>query len=208
MGIKIFLSFLCMFFVEILHAQKLINMPENLSGHRSITFQHFAKHSFSGKLSINNFTLIDTEYDIDKNVIYFIRTMISWHFYKSFAVNLATGMKNPGKFTTLNIQYQYSRNNLLISYSAGGTFQNGFTFEQFLATNYTLPISKKMKAYVGLLAIANLNEDGYQRGLQQIKVGLKQGDFLYGFGCRLDQFNNASKTLENFGLFIQYKFKS
>lgn len=203
---RMFFVLLCVFFKNLSYGQELNYTSEILLGHRSLTYLHLVKYNFNDKLSVNNLTLFDTEYETDANNIHFIRNMISYKFHKAISVNTAFGIKNPGKFATVSLQYIFSKTDFFISYSAGATYQSGFTLEQSLAINYTPLISKKLKAYFNLLVIANLNRVEYQRGLQQIKIGLKNKKLMYGLGANFDQFNNASKTLENIGLFVKQKF--
>lgn len=203
---RILLIIFCILFANSSRGQELNYNPELLLGNRSLTYLHLIKYNFNDKLSVNNLTLFDTEYKSDGNNIYYIRNMVSYRFYKGFSINTAIGMKNPGNFATISIQYQYSKNDFLVSYSAGSTYQNGFTLEQSLALNYTPEISEKLKAYFNFLAIANLNQEEYQRGLQQFRIGLKSRKLMYGLGVNFDQFDDGTNTLENIGIFVKHNF--
>ncbi|RAJ20035.1 hypothetical protein LX77_03249 [Gelidibacter algens] len=193
-----------MFCTNVSRGQELNYTPEILLGHRSLTYLHVVKYNVNDKFTVNNLVLFDAEYETEVNNIYFIRNMASYKFNKVFSVNTAIGIKNPGKFATMSVQYQYYKTDVSISFSAGPTYQNGFTLEQSLVVNYTPEISKNWKVYFNLLAIANLNLDEYQRGLQQLRMGLKNKTIMFGLGANFDQFNNASKKLMNMGLFIKY----
>lgn len=184
--------------------QELSFAPEMLFGNRSHTYLHLVKYHINERWSVNNLTLFDTEYITDVNNIFFIRNRVAYQLSRTLSANASIGVKNPGHFATASLQYRYSKKNFSASYSAGSTYQEGFTFEQSLALNYSPQISKGLKAYFNLLAIANLNFKEYQRGLQQLRIGLVSNKTAYGVGLNLDQFNNASKTLSNIGLFIKY----
>jgi hypothetical protein len=185
-------------------AQELSFAPEMLLGNRSHTYLHLVKYHINGRWSVNNLTLFDTEYTTNGNNIFFIRNTATYRLSRTLSANASIGIKNPGHFATASLQYRYSKKNFTASYTAGSTYQEGFTFEQSLALNYSPKISKGLKAYFNLLAIANLNFEEYQRGLQQLRIGLVGNKAAYGVGLNLDQFNNASKTLSNIGLFIKY----
>lgn len=185
-------------------AQELFYAPEILFGYRSHTYLHLVKYHISERWSINNLSLFDTEYITNANNIFFIRNTATYQLSNNLIASTSIGVKNPGHFATASLQYRYSKKHFSLRYSSGATYQKGFTLEQSLALNYSPKISKGLKAYFNLLAIANLNFNEYQRGLQQLRIGLVSNKATYGVGLNLDQFNNASKTLSNMGLFIKY----
>ncbi len=115
-------------------------------------------------------------------------------------------MKNPGSFFSVSVQYKITRPTYLFSYSIGATYQKGYTLEQAVAAEYAPYLAKKLQAYCNLLLIANITLKEYQRGLQFLRVGLKEKNISYGLAINLDQFNNNRKTLENTGVFIKYNF--
>lgn len=184
--------------------QELFFAPEMLFGNRSHTYLHLVKYQFNERWSVNNLTQFDTEYTTDANNIFFIRNTATYRLSSTLFANASVGVKSPGHFATASLQYRYSKKNFSASYSAGSTYQKGFTFEQSLVVHYSPQISKGLKAYFNLLAIANVSFYEYQRGLQQLRLGLVSNKIAYGIGLNLDQFNNASKTLSNIGLFIKY----
>ena len=180
--------------------------PEIVSGHRSITYLHTIKYNFSPRFSLNNLVLLDHAYGEDYNNIYFIRNLASYSFHPSFALQGGIGIKNPGSFALVNLLYHFHHKNFNLSYSAGGTYQKGWTLEQSLAVTYTPQLTAHTKAYFHLLAIINLDRHAYHRGIQQLKIGLMQKNTQYGFAANFDQFLKAIKTWENVGVFIKAKF--
>lgn len=178
--------------------------PEIVIGNRSVAYQHFIDYSFNDTWSINNVSLFDTEHKNDKNNIFFIRNMLSYKWNKSLKINVAFGIKNPGAFATLSSQYQYTKSNFKISYAIGGTYQNGFTLEQVLSMNYTPKLIKTIQAYANLFVVVNTTLKELDRGIQQLRLGIKKESFIIGIAVNLDQFTKAKKTLENFGIFIKY----
>lgn len=186
------------------NAQSVSFSPEKVLGNRSTAYQHFISYSFDETWSINNVTLFDTEYNTDKNNIFFIRNMLSYKLNQQIKVNAAFGIKNPGAFATLNAQYQYTTTNFKLSYSIGNTYQNGFTLEQNLILNYTPTLSKNFKGYINLFAVVNTNLKQLDRGIQQLRIGIKKERLIIGLALNLDQFTKGKKTLENFGAFIKY----
>lgn len=187
-------------------AQQLAYTPDIVLGHRSYTYLHNVSYQFDDKLKINNLTLFDTEYTKDKENIFFIRNTISYSLTNKISLHAGFGIKNPGAFFTAFAQYRIAKPTYSFSYSVGTTYQKGFTLEQSISAEYTPHLNDDLQAYLNILAIANLNFDGYQRGLQFFRVGLKQKKLSYGVAINLDQWNNVEKTLENIGFFTKYNF--
>lgn len=188
------------------NAQSVSFSPEIVIGNRSVGYQHFAGYKFNNSWSINNVSLFDTEYTNDKNNIFFIRNMLSYNLNKHFKANAAIGIKNPGVFATLTSQYQYISSSFKLNYAIGSTYQDGFTLEQTLILNYTPMLSKTIEGYINLFAVVNTNLKVLDRGIQQLRIGIKKEKLTTGIAANLDQFNKAEKTLENFGVFIKYNF--
>jgi hypothetical protein len=132
--------------------------------------------------------------------------MLSHRLNKHFKGNIAFGIKNPGAFATLNSQYQYNTTNFNLSYTIGSTYQNGFTLEQTLSMNFTPKLTQKTKAYINLFAVVNTDLKQLDRGIQQLRVGIKKQQLIMGGAFNFDHFTKAEKTLENFGVFAKYNF--
>lgn len=186
------------------NAQSVDFYPEVVFGHRSLSYQNFVSYSFDKKWSVNNTSIYDTEYNNDTNNIFFIRNMLSYQLIPHFKINVAIGVKNPGAFVTMASQYQYKAASFNVSYAIGSTYQNGFTLEQTLILNYTPPLSKSIKAYLNLFAVVNTDLKILNRGIQQLRVGLKKEKLITGMAVNLDQFTEAKKTFTNSGIFIKY----
>ncbi len=188
------------------NAQNVSFSPEMVVGNRSITYQHYIGYRLNDSWSINNISLFDSEHANDDDNIFLIRNMLSYDLSKHFKANVAFGIKNPGKFTTLSTQYQYNTEYLKISYAVGGTYQNGFTLEQNIILNYTPMLSKNIQGYINFFAVVSTNLKVLDRGIQQLRFGIKKVKLITGIAVNLDQFTKAEKTLENFGIFIKYNF--
>ncbi|KFF26562.1 hypothetical protein [Chryseobacterium vrystaatense] len=189
-----------------LTAQQLSYTPDIVLGHRSYTYMHNINYQLNDRLKINNLTLFDTEYTKDKNNIFFIRNTLSYSLHKRFNMNAAFGIKNPGAFFSMSAQYRITASSFSFSYSIGATYQKGYSLEQSVSFEYAPHLKENIKGYFSVLAIGNLDDSGYPRGLQFIRLGLKQDKIMYGIATNFDQFNNAEKTLENIGAFIKYNF--
>lgn len=189
-----------------LNAQSVSFSPEMVIGNRSTAYQHFIGYKINDTWSINNISSFDSEHTDNKNNVFFIRSMVSYNLNKHFNANLAIGIKNPGKFATLSTQYQYATPNFKINYSIGSTYQNGFTLEQTLLLNYTPDLSKNIQGYINLSAVLSTNLKVLNRGIQQLRFGIKKEKFVTGMAVNLDQFTKANKTLENYGIFAKYNF--
>ncbi|GGK34251.1 hypothetical protein GCM10007962_30870 [Yeosuana aromativorans] len=188
------------------NAQSVNFYPEMVLGNRSTSYQHVIGFKINDTWSLNNVSLFDTEYTNDRNNIFFIRNTLSYKLNNHFKANAAFGVKNPGAFATLTSQYQYTVPEFKLSYAIGSTYQNGFTLEQTLSMNYTPSLTKNIQAYVNLFVVVNTNLKVLDRGIQQLRIGVKKKQLITGIALNLDQFIKAEKTLENFGLFIKYNF--
>ncbi|MDR6457553.1 hypothetical protein J2786_000646 [Chryseobacterium vietnamense] len=189
-----------------LNAQKLSYTPDIVLGHRSYTYMHNVNYQLNERLKLNNLTLFDTEYTKDKENIFFIRNTLSYMLTKRFSANAAFGMKNPGAFFSAYLQYKIIQPAYSLSYSIGTTYQKGFSLEQSISFEYTPYLTENFKGYFSVLAIGNLDDSGYPRGLQFIRLGVKRDKMMYGLASNFDQFNNGKKTLENIGAFVKYNF--
>lgn len=187
-------------------AQKNNYTPELVTGYRSLFYQHGFNHFFSKKLRFNNLVVYDTEYRSDKNNIFFIRNMLSVTINKPLSLQTAIGIKNPGSFATIALQYQYQTGALRFLYAAGATYQTGLTLEQSLILEYNPLLQPGIHAYFRVQAIANTDFTQYQRGIQQFRAGIQHETTQYGVAVNLDQFNNGARQLENTGIFIRYLF--
>jgi hypothetical protein len=188
------------------NAQSADFYPEMVIGNRSTGYQHFIGYSFNDTWSINNVTLLDSEYNNNKNNIFFIRNMLSYRLNDHFKTNVAVGIKNPGTFASLTSQIQFEKSNFSLSYAIGSTYQDGFTLEQTLQLKYTPNLNKNIQVYINLFVVINTNLKALDRGIQQLRFGIKKDKLITGIAVNLDQFTKAEKTLENFGLFIKYNF--
>ncbi|TZF93676.1 hypothetical protein FW781_18465 [Chryseobacterium panacisoli] len=189
-----------------LNAQKLSYTPDLVLGHRSYTYMHNVNYQLNERLKLNNLTLFDTEYTKDKENIFFIRNTLAYSFTKRLSANAAFGIKNPGAFFSAYLQYKIVQPGYSLAYSIGTTYQKGFSLEQSISFEYTPYLTGNLKGYFSVLAIGNLDDSGYPRGLQFIRLGVKQDKMMYGLASNFDQFNNGKKTLENIGAFIKYNF--
>ena len=174
------LSITLLFTVLVSNAQSVGFTPEMVLGNRSLSYQHFISHSFDEKWSINNISQFDTEYENDTNNIFFIRNMLSYSFNKHFNASVAIGVKNPGAFATIAYQYQYKAPSFKLSYAIGSSYQKSFTLDQTLIMNYTPTLSKSIKAYVNLFAVVNTNLRILDRGIQQLRIGIKKEKLITG----------------------------
>ncbi|AEM71741.1 hypothetical protein Murru_2710 [Allomuricauda ruestringensis DSM 13258] len=186
--------------------QELSFAPDVVFGNRSLTYKHLIKYSINPKLSVDNLTLFDTEYGNDLNNLYFIRNTISYALTKNIRANTAIGIKNPGAFGTVSMSFSSRSPRFSFTYSAGSTYQDEFSFEQSIVAIYLPSFGKNHQGYINLLATANINANGYARGLQQLKIGIRKEQLATGFAINLDQFNKARKTLTNTGIFLKYNF--
>ncbi|MGW9684854.1 hypothetical protein [Flagellimonas sp. 2504JD1-5] len=180
--------------------------PEVTFGNRAVSYQHLMDYSLSENWSVNNVTLFDTEYGNEDNNIFFVRNTLSYSLSQSFKTNIAFGVKNPGGFLTGTAQYSLNTPSFKATYVVGSTYQNGFTLEQSLSFQYTRPINEGTEFFTSLFTVFNTDLKYLDRGIQQIRVGIKKAGFQAGLAFNLDQFKKAEKTLENFGFALKYNY--
>lgn len=186
------------------NAQQPSYQPEMVAGHRSYTYQHNIFLPISKSWTFSNLAYFDTEYlDNDRN-IYSIRTMLSYNISKSFQFNTAVGMKNPGTFSTVSLQYNYQNKRLFFLTNLGWYYQNGSAMEHFILAQYTLPLTSKTDLYFRGQSTLDINAEGIFRGVQQLRIGIDKGDFGIGLAGGFDQWNNAGTSVTNFGVYIKY----
>lgn len=194
------------FYSSKLIAQSLNYLPDMVIGNRSFTYLHNINYHFNDRVKINNLTLFDTEYKVNKSNIYFIRNTLSYNFSKNISLNTAFGIKNPGSFFTVSGQFRTQKPTYSFAYSLGTTYQSGLTLEQAMSFDFSPHLTEQLRLFFSFLAIANIKHKDYQRGIQLIRLGLKDKKASYGLALNLDQFNNNTKTLANTGIFIKYNF--
>lgn len=187
-------------------AQNFYYVPEMVFGNRSNSYIHIVNYDINNDWSFNNVSIYDTEYSNNENNLFFIRNLLAYKLDDHYKMNAGFGIKNPGAFISLSGQYHLNRSSFNLTYILGSTYQNGFTLEQSMIFNFTPSLSEKIELYFNLLVISNTDLKIINRGIQQIRLGIKQNQFKIGIASNLDQFNNASKTLINSGLFIKHKF--
>mgnify|MGYP006909077471 CR=1 FL=1 len=189
------------------YSQQVIFTPDLVLGHRSVMYKHIISgQTKNKKYAFNNLSLFDTEYNDDSKNIFFIRNTVSVKLNNTLSFNSSIGIKNPGAFLTLAFKYTHAKKHLSYSYSVGTTYQSKFSLEQSLYINYEPPLGSALHWHFNALAVGNLNNDGYIRGLQQIKLGVKKQNTMAGVAGNFDQFKNATSTLLNIGLFIKQNF--
>lgn len=103
-------------------------------------------------------------------------------------------------------QFQYAKSNFILSYAIGSTYQNGFTIEQALHLNFSPSFNKKNLVYVNLFLIVNTHLKILNRGIQQMRFGIKTQKLITGIATNLDRCTKVKQSLENYGLFIKYNF--
>lgn len=188
------------------HAQDLRYVPDVVLGNRSFTYLHAVSQSLGGRVRQNNLTLFDTDFREARNNIFFMRHGLSYSIGQRLAVHGAVGLKNPGAFISLYGTFRHAGKTGALTYALGGTYQQGWSLEQSLQLEYYPPLTPQLEAYLSLLAIGNVCEAGYLRGLQLMRAGIRTHRHTYGLALNADQFDNARKKLFNAGIFFKKQF--
>lgn len=190
------------------HSQDLSFRPEVLVGNRSVMFQHQLDFQLKKNISFNNYLLVDNEYNRTKNRIYFIRNMVSYNHSNKWRSNLAFGLKNPGLFSTISWTYRQTDSKKYFIYTFGLTYQKELSLEQSLVLRKNLVEFKSYILQFQLLVVASLDRNGYSRGIQQFRFAIQRQNLQFGVGINLDQLNNATTVLCNYGVFLKLKLQN
>lgn len=203
MRLAFFYTVILMFFGQYTFGQKFSYTPEGMVGNRSYFYTHTFNYQINDKVKLQNLILFDTEYDDDQHNILFMRNTIAYQFSKHFSINTSVGIKNPGKFASVLVQYQVVGKEVSFTYGIGTTYQAGFTLEQSILFEYTPKITENVLGVFRVSAVGNFNAEEYTRGFQHIRIGVKYEQYSFGLAANLEQFNNSWKHLENFGVFAK-----
>ncbi len=197
-------AFLCLFALNG-SAQHAELSPEVLLGGRSFSYLHTFDIRFGEKFGFSNLTLYDNDHQEQGREIYFIRGTFSYRFVPHLSLTASLGLKNPGDFYTLAVKYDRRGKNQSMAYTVGLTYQKDFSLEQSLSYRKELLQFGDHTLFFRLLAIVNIDSKGYQRGLQQLRIGVNKRSMSYGAGANFDQFDNSAVMLVNYGLFFKYE---
>jgi len=186
-------------------AQQIRIAPEVLIGHRAAFYKQDFMLQCNERIFINTNAVYDADFRHEQKVLYFLRNAVSYTISKSTAISLAHGVKNPGTFGTVAVQYSLSDENLLLISSVGLTYLHSFTIEPFVLVEYNGAIASTTQFYFRFQAVVNISVEAFTRGIQQVRVGISNGKMKYGIGGNFDQFLHAETKLENIGLFFKYQ---
>ncbi|MGG5506287.1 hypothetical protein [Myroides sp. C20-1] len=190
-------------FPLVVFGQKTAFSPDMMIGNRSYGYTHALSHRLSDKLSVQNLVLFDSEYQDDNHNIFFIRNTLAYQLPKNFILNAGFGVKNPGKFASVYLQYQWKKKDLQLVYGIGTTYQKGFTLEQSLLVEYTPQLTEQWQGLLRLSAVGNVNRHEYTRGFQHIRIGVKKDNLAIGIAANLEQFNMSWDHFKNYGFFVK-----
>lgn len=177
--------------------------PDMMVGHRAYGYTHTISHKLSDKLTLQNLVLFDAEYEEDTHNIFFIRNTIAYKLPKNFILNAGFGVKNPGKFASVYLQYQVKRKDFQLIYGVGTTYQKGFTLEQSFLVEYTPQITQEWQGLFRISAVGNVDRHEYTRGFQHIRIGMKKDKITMGVAANLEQFAMSWDHFENYGVFVK-----
>lgn len=181
--------------------------PELVVGNRSVFYQHRVNARINRYLSFNNLAQIDLEYAHIKNNIYFIRNTLSFEISPHFSLNTSFGIKNPGSFSTLFINYNYTYKEFVLNYAIGITQQKGLSIEHSFSVENNFSLTSNLQLNTRFQALLNHTNSEYHRGFQQVRLGLKRNEFILGVAINYDQFNNNDRLLANYGFYIKQIIK-
>jgi len=186
-------------------SQQTTPVPVELfAGHRAMSYQHvISKNLFNDKFNFFNVSAFDVEYKQNTNNVFIIQSLFSYKLGKGFSISVGAELQNVGAFSLTGLQYVYASDRMLIV-SVSTVNLNGETgFQQFSLLEYRPKLNDKLNAYFRTQVLATTNFKQYNRGYQQVRLGLEKGILQFGLAATYDQFNANAITTANYGGFIR-----
>ena len=173
-------------------------------GDRAIAYQQVInKNIFKDKFNFFNITRFDAELGQDATNVFLISSFFSYNLGKGFSLGVGGELQRPGAFIMLGIQYAYVRPQLLLvlfpSVNLNGTQQ----YAQLSLIEFRPKITQHLSLYSRVQLLVNTNFKSYDRGYQQIRLGLQHKNIQYGLAATFDQFDSNNITTTNYGVFTR-----
>lgn len=178
---------------------------EIFAGNRAITYQHVLnKNILDNKFNFFNMVSFDTEYKDNGSNIYVIQSLVSYKITNKFSLGLGGQLQNIGAFAIVGVQFAHSTDNFLFVVLPTVTITGKSNYEQFLLLEYRPKINEKIRGYFRTQFLINTDFTRYNRGYQQIRLGLEKKNIRFGLATTFDQFNSSRITTSNYGVFMRY----
>lgn len=177
---------------------------EILAGHRAFSYQHVINKNLRGeKFSFFNVTSFDADYDRNEDNVFLISGFFSYSLGKGFSAGLGGEIQRPGAFVIAGAQYAYVSNQLLIVVFPSVNLNGDTQYSQLNLLEYRPNISRSLRGYfrAQILIITDFNV--YNRGYQQVRLGLQIKQTQIGLAATFDQFDSGTIATTNYGAFVR-----
>lgn len=203
-----FAIFFTLFFsTSALFSQRIVFLPETVVGNRSLSYQHNVFVPITNKFSFSNFSYFDIEHTGYERNLYVIRNTVSYGLSSHFQVNAIAGIKNPGAFASLNLQYTLRSPVFYLSTFVGPQYLKQFTIEHFIMVQFKAPLSFETNLFLKAQSSLYFNNKGIARGIEQVRIGVDWRKYGMGLAGNFDHWNNAETTISNLGLYFKYSIE-
>jgi len=201
---NIAISFLFLLSLSKIFAQQQPPIPiELFAGNRAITYQHVLNKSIlDDKFNFFNVVSFDAEYEENGSKIYVIQSLVSYKITNKFSLGLGGQLQNTGAFTIVGAQFAHATDNFLFVILPTINITGKTNYEQFFLFEYRPKINRKTRAYFRSQFLVNTDFTKYNRGYQQLRLGLEKKNIQFGLAATFDQFNSGVAT-SNYGCFIR-----
>ncbi len=180
---------------------------EIFAGNRALSYQHVInKNVFEGRFNFFNITSFDAEYKEEPRNVYLISSMLSYNIGKGFSAGLGGEIQRPGAFVFVGAQYAYATDQLLFVLFPSVNLNGYMQYSQFALLEYRPKINENYRGYFKIQLLVTTDFDNYDRGYQQLRLGLQRQNIQFGLAANFDQFNSNAITTNNFGVFVRALF--
>ncbi|WP_299434536.1 hypothetical protein [uncultured Aquimarina sp.] len=177
---------------------------ELFAGNRAITYQHVLnKNILDNKFNFFNVVSFDAEYEENGNSIYVVQSLVSYKITNKFSLGIGGQLQNIGAFAIVGVQFAHATDNFLLVILPTVTITGKTNYEQFLLLEYRPKINEKIRGYFRTQFLVNTDFTKYNRGYQQLRLGLEKKNIQFGLAATFDQFNSSTITTSNYGVFTR-----
>ncbi|MEO1031009.1 MAG: hypothetical protein AAFX55_06375 [Bacteroidota bacterium] len=177
---------------------------ELFGGNRAMYYQHVInKNLFNDKFNFFNVTSFEAEHDSNENNLFVVSSLFSYNLGKGFSIGIGGEIQRPGTFAIVGAQYAYVSETILLVVFPSMNINGDKEYTHFTLFEYKPKLSDKLKGYFRSQFLVITDFDNYNRGYQQLRLGLQIDNIQFGLATNLDQFDNSNITTSNYGLFVR-----
>jgi len=175
---------------------------EVFAGHRALTYQHVLSKDI-GRFNFFNVAAFDAEYGASPKNEFVISSFFSYSLGKGFSVGVGGEIQPPGANFIFGAQYVYASQQWLLVFFPSVTLQPASQFAQLSLLEFRPRISQKIRGYFRAQVLVSTNFITYDRGYQQLRLGVQIKQLQLGLAANFDQFAANTRTTTNYGIFTR-----